>query len=351
MCQDKKYILSIVISCYNAGHYIDRCLKSVFGQVLEKDSFQVLLIDDASSDNTYEKLKIWEQKYPEQILLFHNQENLRQGTCRNIGMRYATGKYIGFVDADDWISPDMYKKLIFYGEQRQCEVVTCELSIEWGNEKYTDEDLYQEKQYKHFLLDDDAKTEFIAYNIIKTYVVTKLYRRDFLVKNSICFPEGIIFEDHLFIELVNVYVSSVVWINEKLYHYCMTPNSTVRTLNSVAHYDIVLASEYMWREFEERNLFTKSYWNSLEYRFIYYNWFVALKVLVVSHNPIPYDVIWWLREYILTKVPNYHTNWLIEGGFKEGSKEKIKLKLLDCTLKKKDLITILDKIKKSQLFI
>ena len=103
--------ITIIIPCYNVDKYIDRCMQSIEEQTLGMQTFQIILVDDGSTDCTMDKLIAWQTKYPFQIQIVHNSKNKRQGTCRNIGLQRATGEYIGFVDADDWIEPDMYEAL------------------------------------------------------------------------------------------------------------------------------------------------------------------------------------------------------------------------------------------------
>ena len=98
--------ISIIIPCYNVAEYIDRCLNSIISQTIGLEALEIICIDDASTDNTWQKLQQWEHSYPEQILLVHCDNNARQGTARNIGLSYASSLWISFIDSDDWIEPD-----------------------------------------------------------------------------------------------------------------------------------------------------------------------------------------------------------------------------------------------------
>lgn len=103
--------ISIIIPRYNVEQCIDRCLKSVTSQTIGLDLLEIILINDASTDNTLDKLYQWEHRFPQNIMVITYEENLRQGGARNIGLTYASGQYIGFADADDWIDKNMYKFL------------------------------------------------------------------------------------------------------------------------------------------------------------------------------------------------------------------------------------------------
>lgn len=91
------------------------------------EHMQIILVNDASTDNTLEKLLLWETRYSDNILVITYEQNLRQGGARNIGLNYATGDYIGFVDSDDWIEPDMYEVLVEKMFEGVYDVVNCQL--------------------------------------------------------------------------------------------------------------------------------------------------------------------------------------------------------------------------------
>ena len=115
--------ISIIIPCYNVEKYIDKCMNSILNQTIGIENLEIILVDDKSTDNTVERLKQYEVAYPEQIMLILCEKNGRQGTARNIGMSYATGEYISFVDSDDWIRKDMYEILMTLIEETNADIV------------------------------------------------------------------------------------------------------------------------------------------------------------------------------------------------------------------------------------
>lgn len=104
--------LSIVVPCYNVEKYIDRCVNSLVNQTLSHSEYEIILVDDASADDTWKHITDWEQRFPELIMAIHCDENGKMGKARNIGVSYASGEYIGYTDSDDWVEPDMYKTLL-----------------------------------------------------------------------------------------------------------------------------------------------------------------------------------------------------------------------------------------------
>ena len=117
--------LSIIVPCYNVENFIDRCLSSLTGQTLSKECYEIILVDDASTDRTWQHINEWEKKYPDLILAVHCDENGKMGRARNIGLSYATGEYVGFTDSDDWVEPEMFAALLAEAEKNKEDVVSC----------------------------------------------------------------------------------------------------------------------------------------------------------------------------------------------------------------------------------
>lgn len=101
--------ISIIIPVYNAEKYLHECLDSVVNQSL--DDIEIIAIDDASKDNSYKILKEYEERYPSKIKVFKNKINLGQGQTKNKALKFAAGKYIGFVDSDDYVHYQMFETL------------------------------------------------------------------------------------------------------------------------------------------------------------------------------------------------------------------------------------------------
>ena len=100
--------ISIITPVYNDSKYLDRCIESIINQTF--DNFELILVDDGSTDDSGEKCDSWADK-DSRIKIIH-QKNAGAGAARNVGLTMATGDYIAFVDSDDWIELDMYETLI-----------------------------------------------------------------------------------------------------------------------------------------------------------------------------------------------------------------------------------------------
>ena len=116
--------LSIIVPVYNVGQYLEKCLNSIQNQIFH--DFEVILIDDGSTDRSGIICDAYAEK-DKRFIVIH-QENKGVSTARNVGLEVAGGKYLGFIDADDWIDPNMYERLILLANEKQCDVVICGLN-------------------------------------------------------------------------------------------------------------------------------------------------------------------------------------------------------------------------------
>ncbi len=127
--------ISVIIPCYNVVSYIDRCLSSVMEQSIGLENVEVICVDDASVDNTVEKLLVWEQTYPDSIIVVKSGKNGRQGTARNIGLTYASGDWVAFIDSDDWIEPDYLERLYEKADIKALDMGCCEAVREFHKDR------------------------------------------------------------------------------------------------------------------------------------------------------------------------------------------------------------------------
>lgn len=118
-------LISIIVPVYNMENYIDECLLSIINQTYS--TIEIILVDDGSTDASGEICDIY-QKRDNRIKVFHT-ENKGVLHAKNIGISNATGKYIGFVDSDDWIELTMYEKLYNNIIKNNSDICICEFSL------------------------------------------------------------------------------------------------------------------------------------------------------------------------------------------------------------------------------
>lgn len=337
-------LISIIIPCYNVEKYIDRCFESLLSQTIGFDKLEIILVDDCSTDGTWDKLTAIEMSYPESVMIIHCDENGRQGTARNIGLQYASAPYIGFVDSDDWIEPDMYEKLYGKITAHQCDIAMCRSwrdTAQPGQKmapKRTDE---PDRQLK---IDTVEKRKiFIACGSIGYGVWDKLFTRDFLMKHHILFPEGVAYEDHFFTILLYFYAIKIYILEERLYHYYVNPASTVLLPDATHHFDILTVHKMMWVEYENRGFLTE-YRKEVEYLFLTLCYLVAMKMISLRMTEVPYDFFLELKEETLKRIPDYRANPYIKDYVTEMN--QMLLQLLFLPISEQDLNAVCDVVRK-----
>ena len=125
-----KYIFSVITAVYNAEKYIDSMINSVITQNIGFNNVQLILIDDGSTDNTNTKLRNYKEKYPDNIILI-NKKHSGVSSARNEGLKYAQGQLISFLDSDDRISKNTFKKVYHFFEKHGHETDIVSIPIKY----------------------------------------------------------------------------------------------------------------------------------------------------------------------------------------------------------------------------
>lgn len=336
-------LISIIVPCYNVEKYINRCFESLLHQTIGFDKLEIIFIDDCSTDGTWDELTSIEASYPESVMIIHCDENGRQGRARNIGLQYASAPYVGYVDSDDWIEPDMYEKLYAEMTAHRCDIVNCQM---WRDTALPGQMLAPKltgESDRHFIIDTVEKRKiFITCGSIGYGPCDKLFARDFLIQNNIFFPEGVAYEDHFFSTLLYFHAKRVYILEERLYHYYINPASTVLSTNGTHHFDILAVHKMLWTECENRSLLTE-YRKEMEFQFLTLGYLAAMKAISLRLANAPYDFFLELKEETIKHVPNYHANPYIKDYVTEFN--QMLLQLLELPISEQDLNVVCNTIR------
>lgn len=206
--------VSVIIPVYNAELYLEQCINSVLNQTLKNT--EIICVDDGSKDNSLKILKKYEKQ--DKRIKVLSQENKGAGAARNFGLKYATGKYVHFLDADDWLNEGAYEKTYNLLEKTNADICVflytrydnikgTERRVELfntGKEPYKVTDFEQE--YWHF-----CNTSVVPWN--------KLYRREFLNEIGAYFDEIVCANDRAFYFQVITSAKIIVKYPEYLVYY------------------------------------------------------------------------------------------------------------------------------------
>lgn len=220
---------SIIIPAYNAQNYIDICLNSIFIQTYT--NYEIIVVDDCSTDNTYEVLKQYNN-----ILLFKTEKNARQGTARNLGLDNCSGDYVLFLDSDDRFSKDTVLKELsdIIANTNNPDIIYFGMNINGIRKMSLIPD--SENTNKSYRL---AENPFIN-------VISICWKNNLLQNNNIRFPENIKYEDVYFAFLGIEKSSSFAYTPSIFYEYNNRSDSTTTSYSLSQSIDTIKLIETLF---------------------------------------------------------------------------------------------------------
>lgn len=186
----KTPLLSLVIPVYNVAPYLRACLDSLQAQTKTVD--EVIVVDDGSTDNCPVILAEYVAKMPQLRVI--RQDNGGLSAARNTGMQHATGRYLAFVDSDDFVAPQMYEHLLAVAQADNLDMALCNATFHFEGRE-TDRPVYAESISTDILRGDEWLCQRLQNGRLMHMVWMHLYRRDFLLQNNFSFVPRLIHED------------------------------------------------------------------------------------------------------------------------------------------------------------
>ena len=209
-------ILSVIVPVYNEEKRIEQCISSIQNQTFQ--DLEIIIIDDGSTDRSLEILSRLAQS--DRRLKIFSYSNGGTGFALNKGLQKATGKYIGFSGADDWIESDMLEKLISIIETDETDLVVCNILKEFNNTSQKVLHLSKQETLSERLLEKLILMDF-DYSICN-----KLYKRNLLEKMNIQFVEDLrLSQDVLFNLYVFACIKDLSITPAPFYHYVANEGS------------------------------------------------------------------------------------------------------------------------------
>lgn len=227
--------ISVIVPVFNIEHYIEKCIKSLINQSIF-DNMEIILVNDGSTDKSSDICKMFSRKF-ENIILYE-QDNSGVSNARNSGIKLAKGKYIGFVDGDDYVEPDFFECMLREIKKDDNQLVVFDYFIDMPNGKqYPYRSNYCKKKWDNNSLIKDFLAGYIGQNLFDKLYVTDLVKK-------IKFDSRIrIGEDFLFIfeYILKVRKASGVFLPG--YHYVQRDGSAMNVKFSEKMFDSLIASE------------------------------------------------------------------------------------------------------------
>ena len=225
-----EYILTVIIPLYNNEQYIKRCLQSVINQSIK--NIKIIVVDDGSTDTSLDIIQDYTKQYNN--IECYSSKRQGPGIARNIGIENCSTKYITFIDSDDWIDLNAYKKCIDLLETHQeCDVAIIGVMTEY------DSRILSQKRY--FYSNENVINSDIALSLltdiqnyserISPLVGNKVYRKKVITDNNITFPNTY-FEDNTFMFKLFYYARYIILVPDDYLHYYQRNNSIMHSFST-----------------------------------------------------------------------------------------------------------------------
>lgn len=258
-------LISIIIPVYKVEKYLEKCIESVLKQTYT--NLQIILVDDGSPDNCGKICDEYAKKDP-RIEVIHK-VNGGLSDARNVGIAKAKGKYIGFVDSDDYIKEDMYEILINLIKEYDADVSICNLYDVIDGKEYIRNNENGIQEYSRL----EILKEVLLDKNIQSYAWNKLYKKELF--DEIKYPIGKKYEDIGTTFYVFEKCNKIVVTSESEYYYLKRSDSLVNnvTESTVLDYTDIIIQRYLYTQ------------KNIEKLRKYNNYYLA-KTLITAHNDI-----------------------------------------------------------------
>lgn len=243
--------VSLIIPVYNTEKYLRKCIESAIGQTYR--NMEIICIDDGSTDSSGQILDEYAQKDKRLVVL--HQANRGESAARNVGLQMATGEYIGFMDCDDWIEPEMYETLVSKLEEEDADIAVCgwfldrdNCSQRVKNAKEVEQDTFGREKLLEYVYERDSYRAF-------AYMWDKLYKRELFVDRE---GEPVLFDetlklggDVLVLGRLILKAECAVYIDQPFYHYLQRDDSGCHSRDVEKRKDWLKAYEILIEIFEK----------------------------------------------------------------------------------------------------
>lgn len=269
--------VSIVVPIYNSAEFLDQCIESLVNQSLK--DIEIILVNDASPDNSQEIIDKWKQK-DNRIISIVNPQNMLCGYTANTGIKRACGKYIGFCAGDDFDDPRLFQTLIDKSAGLTADIVMEDSFYMYYNDN---------RKNKITCLDkgmtlQEIKRKMVAYG--GTSPASWIIRRDFIIENNLFYAEGIFFEDNPIIPIWILLANEISIVHQAHYYYRQNPDSQVHKKDNPRMYDRFISAKLFLENAHKYNVYNE--WkDEIDYTFFRIFIFNTLQGFLNTFKSLP----------------------------------------------------------------
>ena len=243
--------VSVIMPCYNASEYLDKSLTSLINQSLV--DLEIIVVDDGSTDNSFEILKDYKNRYPHKIFIYQI-EHSDVSAARNFGLSKVSGEYFGFLDSDDYCELNMFKEL--YEEAKREDADICFSNYYCTYDDH--EELIIEPFYRN--------SKEMLVNVF-TALWNKIYKTSLFKDNGILFSTGVN-EDVMYLYENAINIKRFAKVEKAFVHYCIREGSLIHAYDNTVK-QIVINWNTLYDYYKDKGLYDE-YHDELEYATIKY---------------------------------------------------------------------------------
>lgn len=224
---EKKITLSVIVPVYNVEPYLRRCLDSILDQTYVVD--EIICVDDGSTDNSLSILKEYAAKYDRIKVLSKSNGGLV--STRKAGLKNALGKYISYVDSDDWIEKNMYEEMLKVMINDKADLVTSGCVRDYGSHLYYEDEgihpgIYEGEKLYNELLGRLIEPDTFFKSNLSIHIYNKIFLKEKLLKKQLIVDDEIsIGEDAACVYPYILDSEKIVVMGKSYYHYCIRGDS------------------------------------------------------------------------------------------------------------------------------
>lgn len=246
--------VSVIVPIYNVELYLEECLDSLITQSLE--NIEIIAVNDGSTDNSQKILDSYEKKYPNLIRAYHK-TNGGLSDARNFGISKSKGKYLGFVDSDDWVDKDMFKrmfKLAIKDSTSHSDIVICE-----GKKHFVSNgQISKTRPIKIRGKESDSGHNVASKpNLLfagHSLACNKIFSAHLFIENKNKFPKGQLYEDSSLIYTLLFQANKISYIYEAFYHYRFNRPGAITNSISDKIFDIFKSCDSIIASYNHSNI-------------------------------------------------------------------------------------------------
>jgi len=221
--------LSIILPAYNVQQYLSKCIESLLTQDILISDYEIIIVNDGSDDHTLDVVKSYLIKYQDLVILF-NQENKGIGAARNVGIRESKGKYLFFVDSDDFVQSDCLSELLDCIEKENLDILRFNYNAIHENGALIPKKrngLYSTVYSNNIVDGETFLTDYLGW---ACYPWSFLFRASFIKENFLFFDDSIYFEDVEWLVRVLPLAKRVRSLNKQVYLYLQRSGSITQSI-------------------------------------------------------------------------------------------------------------------------